>query len=276
MSNYYGLPTHILKSKSLELECLAEGGPRLVRLRYQGSANLFAELPQNVIPTEYGDYRYLGGHRLWHAPEGMPRSYIPDEDGLKLTVLCDGLVLEGKTEPGTGIRKRIEVRLSQAEPRVLLKHTLTNQGLWEVKLAPWGLSMFRLGGKVTIPTRSAKGAEGGLLPDRHIALWSYSRVDDPRLHLGDEAITLEARAGTPPLKIGTFAPQGWIQYEIEGVRFRKSFEPVEGGKYPDFGCCVECYCGDEFVELESLGPLTRLAPGETVEHVERWELGAAK
>lgn len=31
-------------------------------------------------------------------------------------------------------------------------------------------------------------------------------------------------------------------------------------------------CNDKFVELESLGPLTNLDAGETITHVEKWEL----
>jgi hypothetical protein len=202
----------------------------------------------------------------------MPRSYIPDGNGLSLSELPDGLMMTGKTEPGTGIRKRIEVQLSQDKPQVYLRHTLTNEGLWPVELAPWALTMFRLGGKVIIPTRCRNGGEDGLLPDRHISLWPYSKVEDPRLHLSDEYIVLETKPDLPPFKIGTFAPQGWIAYSIEGLLFRNSFDVSPGGKYPDYGCNVESYCDNEFVELESLGPLAKLKPGEMVEHVERWEI----
>jgi hypothetical protein len=31
------------------------------------------------------------------------------------------------------------------------------------------------------------------------------------------------------------------------------------------------YCNDSFVELETLGPLTHLASGASVTHVEHWE-----
>jgi hypothetical protein len=32
------------------------------------------------------------------------------------------------------------------------------------------------------------------------------------------------------------------------------------------------YCNDRFVELESLGPLTRLDPGASIAHVEKWDI----
>jgi hypothetical protein len=42
--------------------------------------------------------------------------------------------------------------------------------------------------------------------------------------------------------------------------------------HPDNNCNAEIYCNDQFVELESLAPLTKLSPGEAVTHVETWEL----
>jgi hypothetical protein len=60
--------------------------------KYKGSANLFAEVWDISMETPYGDYTYTGGHRLWHAPEGMPRSYIPDNEGLVIGELPNGLL----------------------------------------------------------------------------------------------------------------------------------------------------------------------------------------
>ncbi|MGB9809934.1 MAG: hypothetical protein ACPLSA_07860, partial [Caldanaerobacter sp.] len=42
--------------------------------------------------------------------------------------------------------------------------------------------------------------------------------------------------------------------------------------YPDFGVSFETYTNDWMLEIETLSPLTKLKPGETVEHVEEWEL----
>jgi hypothetical protein len=38
------------------------------------------------------------------------------------------------------------------------------------------------------------------------------------------------------------------------------------------GCSYETFTNQDFLELETLGPLTSLKPGQTVEHVERWSL----
>lgn len=274
MGDFYGYPTRHLSSRFLELDCLATAGPRIVRLRYKGSPNLFAELPEISVPTPYGDFHYMGGHRLWHAPEAMPRSYIPDKDGLTISDLPHGLLLDGKPEAATGIHKCIELHLNPDQSTVVLTHTLINEGLWEVQLSPWALTMFRLGGTVILPMQGGNDAheEGSLLPNRHFSLWAYSHLNDPRLHLEDEWILLNAKPGFPPFKIGTFTPQGWIAYWLDGILFRKTFEVCTDFIYPDFNCNAETYCDSDFVELESLAPLTSLAPGKSVSFTETWEL----
>ncbi len=272
MSDFHGYPVRHLSSKFLELDCLATAGPRIVRLRYKGSPNLFAEVPDISIPTPLGDYHYFGGHRLWHAPEAMPRSYVPDGEGLVASEVPDGLILDGKREPATGIQKRIEIRLHPDQPKVTLTHTLINEGLWEVELAPWALTMFRLGGTAILPTQAANNIVDDLLPNRHFSLWPYSRLNDSRLHLEDEFIVIKAKHDMPPFKIGAFNHQGWVAYWLDGILFRKTFAVNPDLPHPDYDCNAEIYCDSHFIELESLAPSSKLAPGNSVSFRETWEL----
>jgi hypothetical protein len=272
MSNEPVLSTRTLAVGSLELDYLESAGPRIVGLRYKDSANLFASVQDISIPTPYGDYHYIGGHRLWYAPEAMPRSYVPDNDGLTVLEIPDGLLLQGKQEKGTGIRKNIEIHLSPGIPQVSLKHTLVNEGLWDVELAPWTITMFRLGGVAILPIRSEAVDMNDLLPDRRISLWPYSRINDPRLHFDDNFIFVSAQSDLPLFKIGTFNPLGWIAYWSEGILFRKTFNVKIDGTYPDNGCNAEIYCDEHFIELESLAPLIKLVVGSSVSHTENWEL----
>lgn len=272
MEEFHGQPVRRVSSQFLELDVLATAGPRIVGLRYAGSGNLLADVADVAIPTPYGEYRYLGGHRLWHSPEAMPRSYIPDREGLTVSELPDGLILEGRVEPGTGIRKRLELCLNPEQPQAILTHTITNEGLWDVELAPWAITMFRQGGTAILPVREEQVNAKALLPDRHISLWPYARLDDPRLTLQDDFIVVRPRADAEPFKIGTFNPRGWTAYWVEGVLFRKSYAVRTGAVHPDNNCNAEIYTDGRLIELESLGPLGRLSPGDSVTHIETWEL----
>ncbi len=272
MSDFQGFPTRRLSSRFLELDCLTTAGPRIVRLSFKGSDNLLAEVPDRRVPTAYGDYRFLGGHRLWHAPELSPRSYVPDGEGLTVSEVPDGVVLDGRREPVAGIRKRIRVSLDPDQPKVTVIHTLINEGLWDVKLAAWAITMFRLGGTALLPIRAKDSSANGLLPDRHFSLWPYSGVKDPRLHLEDEFVLIKARPNLPAFKIGALNPQGWIAYWLDGILFCKRFAVDGGASYPDYDCNSEIYTDGEMIELESLGPISTLAAGAQVQHTETWEL----
>jgi hypothetical protein len=261
---------HSLKNDFLEIDYLTEA-LRISGLTPAGKTNLFADLSnQPPIPTPYGDFHFRGGHRLWHSPEAMPRTYIPDTP-VKITDISDGVVLDTQTEAGTGIRKQIEIRLAPDKPSITLTHTLINDGMWTVELAPWAITQFRLGGTVILPLPVGNVDAAGLLPNRQLSFWPYARLNDPRLSLRDDYILFHADA-LPSFKMGYFNPHGWLAYYIDGVLFKKSFGAQFGTTYPDNNSNAEMYCNERFVELESLAPITKLNPGTSVSHMETWEV----
>ena len=266
--------TRTLSNKFFELEYLTES-LRIIGLTPKGKTNLLADLSaQPPIATPYGDFFFHGGHRLWHAPESMPRTYAPDTGPLTITDLEDGVTLDAQTEPGSGIQKQIDIQLDTDSPIVTLTHTMINNGAWTVELAPWAITQFRLGGTVILPLSTEKIDPAGLLSNRHFSFWPYARLSDPRLLLRDEYTFIKANPA-PPFKIGYFNPHGWLAYWVDGVLFKKSFGAQTNANYPDNKCNTEIYCNEDFVELESLAPFVQLAPGESVNHIERWEVSTS-
>jgi hypothetical protein len=260
----------ILKNDFLQIEYLTDW-MRIVGLSLSGKPNLMADVTsQPPTPTPYGDYLFIGGHRLWHSPEDLPRSYIPDNE-ISITDVPNGVILESKAEPGTGIRKQIEIRLAADKPSVTLTHTLVNDGMWPVELAPWAITQLRLGGTAILPMPVGNTDAAGLLHNRQLSLWPYTRMNDPRVKWDDTFILFKADA-LPPFKVGYFNPHGWLAYWLDGVLFRKTFEVHAGLPYPDNNCNAEMYCGERFVELESLAPLGKLSPGEAAKHTEVWDI----
>jgi hypothetical protein len=269
---YHGQPTAALENDHLRLDYLTENGPRIVRLVPKSlGLNLLAEMPEATLPSPHGPYHLYGGHRLWHAPEAANRTYVPDDGNLKVQIVQDGVRLS-RAEPLTGITTEILVKLHPTEPDVQLYHRLHNTGLWPVTLAPWAITQVRIEGVAVLPQNTATTDPDGLLPNRLVALWPYTRWADPRLKLGEGVIRIEAEPVPQPFKIGYFNHAGWIEYHYRGLVFRKSFTPQPGEPHPDFGCNTEVYANDRNMELETLGPLVTVEPGRHVEHFERWEL----
>jgi hypothetical protein len=272
-NDFFGLPTRTLDNGQLRLDYLAEAGPRIVRLFAAGSQeNLLAELPNMKIDTPQGPYFIRGGHRLWHSPEAFPRSYLPDNGGVVVTELTDGARLTQPIEQPTGIRKSIEIRLAPNQPIVTLTHELKNEGIWPVELAPWAITQIRLGGVAILPQQISALDPAGLLPNRHLVLWPYTHWNDSRLQLRDDLILIRAQALLPPCKVGYLNRSGWSAYLDGSTLFVKRFAPNVDLPHPDYGCNAEVYVCDQFIEVESLGPLNTLQPGESARHIETWEI----
>jgi hypothetical protein len=175
----------------------------------------------------------------------------------------------------TGIRKAMEITLAPDKAALTIRHRLENHGSWSVELAPWALTMMRLGGLAILPQTNHKIDEAGLLPNRNLVLWPYTRLSDPRLHLHDDLVLIEAQPSVPPCKVGYMNRHGWVGYLVGGALFVKRFQPQPDQPHVDYGCNAECYCSDRFIEVESVGPLVNLAPGASAVYVENWELHRA-
>ncbi len=269
MLDYHHQPTARLHNDHLIIDYLLDAGPRIVRLIPTATGeNLLAETPEATLDSPHGPYRLWGGHRLWHAPETAARTYIPDEGELRVVELPDGVSLS-REEARSGIRSEIAVTLMPDAAGARLVHRLTNVGLWPVELAPWAITQLRPGGTAMLPLPGAIDDEG-LLPNRLIALWPYSRWDDPRFRPGEAAIAIDARPIAQPFKLGYLNRAGWLAYRTGGLTFTKRWTPQADRPHVDFGCNAEVYTSGNHIELETLGPLVRLSPGESVEHVEEW------
>ena len=260
-----------LENAALNLLVTQSVGPRIISLRFNGGDNLFAELPDFVAERPDGTpFHFYGGHRLWHAPENMPRTYVPDDRPVDMIPSRFDLLATAPVEAETGIEKSIQVSLVVDKPQVIVRHTLTNRGLWPMECAPWAITQFKTGGVAILP-QSREQTE--VLPNRSLALWPYTDFASPQVSWGNRYILVRAEMQSP-FKIGFPNPRGWLAYWLEGTLFVKRAAFDANADYYDFGSSSECYCNNQFLELETLAPINKLAPGESASHTETWELYA--
>jgi hypothetical protein len=262
-----------LANGTVELVAPTSFGPRIVRYGFVGAENILGESPDVSAATELGEWKPRGGHRLWHAPEGYPRSYSPDHAPVERVLSGATLRLRQAVEPKVGIQKEIAATLDPSGTRVTVRHVLTNRSLWPVELAPWAMSIMNGGGTVILPQEPYVDQPHNLLPVRPMVLWSYTDLTDPRFVIGAKYIRMRVLADrTEPQKIGLGNRQGWAAYHRGRTLFVKRFPYDPATRYADFGSNCEVYVKGSFVELETLGALQRLEPGASAEHVEQWYL----
>ena len=257
----------------VDLLATTDVGPRLIRFGFCGGKNEFGEFENQVGTTGGEQWKIYGGHRLWHSPENNPRTYCPDNTGIEWKKKKDGIILSQPVEPSTLIKKEMEITMSADKAQVTVLHRLTNKGLWAVELAVWAISVMAAGGIEVVPQNTR---DTGLLPNRMLSLWPYTKMNDKRVYWGDKYIILRQDSkAVSPFKFGLPNEAGWAAYANGGNLFVKQYRHIEEAVYPDFSASsYETYTNDLILEMESLSPLVLLEPDESIEHTETWTLFA--
>ena len=273
--SYGGWPNCVrLSNGPVELIVTTDVGPRIIRFGFVGGQNLFNEYEKTLGKTGGNEWQNYGGHRLWHAPEIIPRTYWPDNDPVKYSFDGKTLKLVPNPETTNGIQKEIEISLDPKRNVVKVLHRIINTGPWDVELSVWCLSVMAKNGRGIFPQEEFRPHPDYVLPARPMVMWHYTQMADPRWTWGNKYIQLrQDPAAKTKQKLGFLNKQGWAGYELKGDLFIKRFDIAPEAKYPDYGCNTETYTDADMLEVESLGPLTTIAAnGGKAEHTEIWSL----
>ena len=272
LDDFAGYPCLKLDNGAVSLWLITANGPRIIGFSLREGRNVLAVIPNVTVPTEGGQtYKLRGGHRLWHAPEDPVRTYVADDKPPAIEEIERGVRATQPVEKLTGIEKQMCVTLPDGRPRAVVEHVLTNRGIWPVELAPWAITQLKIGGIGVFPQPEAVP---GLLPNRRLALWPYTDIRSPHIHWGNRYIFVEAMLAEGRLKFGWANMTGWLGYAVDNTLFVKEAVYQPQAEYFDFGSSSECYCDQNFIELETLGPRVTLQPGESTTHREIWSLHA--
>jgi len=247
-------------------------GPRVLGLLTEDGRNHFASLPEMTLDCPGSDPIHLrGGSRLWAAPEDPRFTYRPDDDPVGVEEIPDGVKLVTRPDPVSETSREISIRVTGPE-RFAFDYRVVNRAEGPQRLAAWAITMMAPGGRAFLPVLTEPFDPGGFQSQRNIVLWSYSGNDDPRFVLTDHAI--EVQASTDPklgrFKVGTSLRRGWAAHWADGVMLVKYAGHDELPEYADMGASGQIYSQHDFTELETLGPLTDLDPGDAAEHHEDW------
>jgi len=171
------------------------------------------------------------------------------------------------------LQKEIEVSMEPSGTRVTVANRITNRSLYTLEFAPWVLTMMAPGGiGITgFPPRGRHPAN--LEATNPLVMWAYTDLADKRLTFTKKYMTLRQDSqNSEAEKLGLFNPNTWAAYLLNGEAFIKQVRSDPTRTYPDFDCSFETFTNNEFLEIETLGPLTKVVPGKTVEQREHWSL----
>jgi hypothetical protein len=280
-TDYHGWPnSYRLSNGLIGAVVVTDIGPRIVELGPAGGPNLFYTRRAELGGSGESQWMFRGGWRLWVSPERIETTYALDN------APCTVEMIEGTTlrvtepiQPAAGIQKRIDVTLDSDRPRLRVTSRITNVSDQAVTYAAWSLPVLRPGGRAFVPLDVGPPTSFDAI--RRLILWSYTEFADPRYRFRDRLIEIDhTRVKPAPAgqagrrddesKIGVDSSQGWAAYHLDGNLFLKRFPHDAAGTYPDGGSTIEVYSSHEFLELEHLGPLAALQPGQAIVFPEDW------
>lgn len=261
----FPLPFASIENDFLRVDYLTTVGPRIIGLySKQANVELLAPSPEMHWSTPHGEYYLYGGHRIWKAPEDS--FYNCPEDNVTVIQENNRVLLHNRVD-ASGLQK--EISFSLDKNRVLLTHRLIWCGQEPIELAPWTITQVPLGGVAIMPQSSVRE---GSAPTRSLAVFPYASLTDSRLELHDDVILVRGCADPAAFKVGSYNPFGWAAYMLEKALFIKRFPVGDFRLLPDMGSNLEVYVRDQYLELETLGELTWVHPGESVTFEETWEV----
>lgn len=282
---YRGWKNNLLLSNGdVELIATLDVGPRVICYRRPGGFNVMKNYADQMGGAGEAEWQIRGGHRFWLAPEDLTRTYFPDNRPVSYVQTGPNAVkLIPPPEAEYGVQKEMHLALEPSGTRAQVTLRVTNVGDKPTTLAPWGPTVLAPGGVEIIPL-PAKAPHPGhpknarspddYGPNQELILWPYFDFTDTRWTFGSRYILLRQDVNKGPTKIGLAHRMGWVAYLNSHTLFVKRFDYREGAVYPDRGTRYQTFSYQEMLEMETVGELVTLKPGEAAELVESWELFA--
>jgi hypothetical protein len=273
-TQYKGWPNcYRISNGEVDLIVTTDVGPRVIRYGFSGGPNLFKEFDEQMGKSDESTWQPRGGHRIWIAPEDAVLSYALDNSPVSVVIKGDVIELTGKVEKETGLEKRMTVKLAPTGTTVEVLHRISNKSGKAREFAPWTLTMMAQGGTAiaTFPPRGTHPKD--LAPTNPLVMWAFTDLTDKRWQFTKKYLLLrQDPKNANPQKIGLFNKETVGAYLLGSNLFIKSASADDPHKQPDFGCSFETFTNDQFLELETLGPLANVRAGGSVEHIEQWSL----
>jgi len=237
---------------------------RILDFRPLGGESLFAQLGDAVISGF--DYRLVGGHRLWAAPEVPEITYSPESEQVLIEEEPGWLTVTAAPDEA-GIGKTMRVGFE--EGAAVIEHRLVNHSPGDIEVAPWAITQLVPGGRAILPLDREQLDQHGLQASGSVVLWPYTDLSE--LCFRSEYIEI-GEVQRLPLKVGVRLRSGWLAYALGPNVFTKHVvqNSDDESRLVDLGAVGQCYVAADFVELETLGPLGVLSPGEAMTHTETW------
>jgi hypothetical protein len=264
--NYHGWSNALaMRNDHVEVIVVPEIG-RVMSFGFHGE-NVFWEDPLlygKAVNPEAAEWINFGGDKSWPAPEAEWGKYTgrkewrppPAFDSAPNDARIDGrdIVLLSPVDPFYGVQITRRVHLDGKEPKMTITTTYERITGAPSKIGIWVITQFKEPVAILVPQ-----AEGSIFEN---GFYKFSAESWTNVTVGHGLIRI-TRDAAKPHKLGSDA--GHLLWVGTRAICLVSSRRVRGGEYPDRGASAEVYTNPDpktYVELEMLGPLSLMKPGD--------------
>ena len=242
--------------------------PRIARVMsfaVKGGANLLwqdAALRGKASDLTAKGWQNFGGAKLWIAPQSAwkwPPPPVIDRAPCAASVHRGRLRLVGAASLQHGLRLDREYRLLPGRPVVECTYTLVNTGDQPAAWGIWSVAQLLPGGRAMVPAPHGSRVWG-----------SKDTLKQPQWRRTNDLLV--CRVSGKASKVFAVSPVGWMAYACRGHVFVMTFAADTKAAYPPGHASHEFFTCDRYVEMEHVGPLVTLKPGERGTLRERWHV----
>ena len=266
-----------MRNERAEVVVVPEIG-RVMSFRFLDGENVFWE--DRALDGKYGDvsgkeWVNFGGDKTWPAPQadwpkvgkrGWPPPPAFDQMPVTATTEGDKILLTSAIDPWFGIRTKRVLELHASLPRLTIKTTYEKVEGAPLKAGVWIITQLKDPVLVVAPlpekTRFAEGFD------------RQSAENLPTDLMVTNGLVSMRRHPTKSTKIGTDA--GTLLWVGDKTMVKIDSPRIADAGYPDNGSSAEVYTNGgetwKYVELEMLGPVADLKPGDTLSQTNTYTL----
>jgi len=268
---YKGWPGSWLLSNGRVWAAVVPSVGRVMQFGFVNDAGVLWENPALLgrsMPTAPWDKPgSFGGDKTWPAPQSAwnwPPPDIFDREPVSVREVAGGLVLESGVSPRFGIRTERRIELEPGQPVMRITTTYHKVQGDPVEVSVWVITQVQNPDVLWLPIPA-----DSRFPEGYSKQWGA-----PTQFVVRQGRQLRmTRDPKESHKIGNDADQ--MVWQKGGQTLRIESPRIPGATYPDEGCSMEIYTNGgaaDYVELETLGPLKRLAVGESLTAVNVYRL----
>jgi hypothetical protein len=276
-TNYHGWENSILLSNGRVEAVIVPAIGRVMQFRFAGEEDgpfwenhAMDGMKPGPESKEWGNF---GGDKAWPAPQSdwlklTPRAWPPPVafDSMPVRATADGFVvrLTSAIDPHYGIRTHREIKLDLDRPLMTITTTFEKVNGQPLRVGVWVITQLKdpVIACVSLPE----------FPQFRDGYLRQSEELPANLKIDDELISL-TRDPKASHKIGTDA--GALFWVGKEAVLRIDSPRNLLAQYPDDGCSAEVYTNPNplaYVELEMLGPLTKMVVGDKITRANSYTL----